>query len=302
LSGAAVPRVVARTVVATADPPPPGVPNPVHAAEGARAAGYEAPLVAGVRTYGWAVGPIVDAAGSPWLDDGWVDFRLCRPVFAGDTLTITVTAATSGWRFSVTSQSPAPQSSAPESLASQPDRVVLEGSAGMGTAPWVRELDPPPAAPGQDPPPLRPTYDLSTAPVGRPLRPLSAYVTAAAARAMVSDDLGGDTAPFSTGGRLRVHPYFLAARMAPLTRHNFTYGPTIHVRSQVQHCGPAWADQMLTVGARIVEVYERNAHAYQVLDGRVSGDGGHNLALIRHHTIFRPRGTEPPEPMRSGPG
>ena len=72
----------------------------------------------------------------------------------------------------------------------------------------------------------------------------------------------------------RLHPWFLAARMAPLTRHNFTYGPTIHVRTQIQHRGPAPAPtRRSSIGARIVEVYERKDHWYQVLDGLVVGDG-----------------------------
>ena len=97
-----------------------------------------------------------------------------------------------------------------------------------------------------------------------------------------------------------VHPWFLAARMAPLTRHNFTYGPTIHVRTQIQHCGTAIAEQEVVVGARIVDVYERKGHWYHVLDGLVVGAGGApgcpELARIRHHSIFRPRGTEPSSP------
>jgi hypothetical protein len=93
--------------------------------------------------------------------------------------------------------------------------------------------------------------------------------------------------------------------MAPLTRHNFTYGPSIHVRTQIQHRGPAWAEQDVVVGARIVEVYDRNEHWYQVLDGLVVGDGGApgcaELARIRHHSIFRPRGTVMPPPITGDP-
>ena len=76
--------------------------------------------------------------------------------------------------------------------------------------------------------------------------------------------------------------------MAPLTRHNFTYGPTIHVRSQIQNVREARSDRQIVVGAQIVEVYERKGHWYQVLDGIVTDQEG-VLATIRHHTIFRPR-------------
>ena len=89
-----------------------------------------------------------------------------------------------------------------------------------------------------------------------------------------------------------IHPFFLAGRMAPLTRHNFTYGPTIHVRSQIQHLAEPISDQDITVGAVIVDAYERNGHWYQVLDGVITGSRQPgDLTRIRHHTIFKPRGT-----------
>ena len=109
---------------------------------------------------------------------------------------------------------------------------------------------------------------------------------------MVRDDLDLD-APYYLEPNCAegyIHPYFLAGRMAPLTRHNFTYGPTIHVRSQIQHLAEAKADNEITVGAQIVDAYERNDHWYQVLDGVVSQQQ-QEIARIRHHTIFRPRGT-----------
>jgi acyl dehydratase len=98
-----------------------------------------------------------------------------------------------------------------------------------------------------------------------------------------------------------VHPWFLAARMAPLTRHNFTYGPTIHVRTQIQHRSEVAAGQQLIIGARIVSAHERNEHWYQVLDGMVSTAEGVEVARLRHTTIFRPRGTITPPPIVGDP-
>jgi len=44
------------------------------------------------------------------------------------------------------------------------------------------------------------------------------------------------------------------------------------------------------IDAQIVDAYNRNDYWYQVLDGVVSDSHG-ELAVMRHHTIFRPRGT-----------
>ena len=139
---------------------------------------------------------------------------------------------------------------------------------------------------------LKASYDLDSVPLRQPLRPLGVYVTPEAARNMVLEDLHLTAERYvePASGSRYVHPYFLAGRMAPLTRHNFTFGPTIHVRSQIQHCREARSGCEITVGAQIVDAYDRKGHWYQVLDGIVSDSQG-ELARIRHHTIFRPRGT-----------
>jgi hypothetical protein len=264
------------TVVATPDPPSKGVHNPIHDTQGADAAGYAGALVAGVRTYGWAARTITRVLGDQWLSNGWVDYRLKRPLFAGEVVTISVIPENQTWRVSCT--------------AGEDQRLVLDGTAGLGDAPWLVELSPPkPAAAGQTEPPL-PGYTLATVPLNTPLTPLGAWVTNATAQALVTDDLSMQDSRYTNSSPTPIHPYFLAGRIAPLTRHNFTYGPTIHVRSQIQHRREALSERELVVGAQIVDAYDRHDHWYQVLDGIVTDSEG-EVARIRHHTIFRPRGT-----------
>jgi hypothetical protein len=275
MAGATLDGPVIRAVTATADPPPVGIANPIHAEDGANSAGYAGALVAGVRTYGWLTEAVIEALGPEWLDDGWADVTLRRPLHAGEQVRITVSSS-----LSVS--------------ATVGQRVVLDGAVGRGPASWLADINPPEPGPALGPPAVRATYTIDTAPVGRPLRPLGAYVSAAGARRLRLDELGQTSSRVPDG---QLHPWFLAGRIAPLTRHNFTYGPTIHIRTQIQHRGRARAGQEIVVGARIVEVYERNDHWCQVLDGLVVGDGGAELARIRHHSIFRPRGTIVPPPI-----
>ena len=94
-------------------------------------------------------------------------------------------------------------------------RVVLDGEVGLGAAPWLDELDPPAPEPACDPPTRRPTYTIESAPVGQALHPLGAYVSAAGARRLRLDDLGQRSSHVPDGC---LHPWFLAGRMAPLTR------------------------------------------------------------------------------------
>ena len=65
MAGSAVEQQVIRSVVATPDPPPVGIANPIHAADGASSAGYAGALVAGVRTYGWVAETVVEVLGRP---------------------------------------------------------------------------------------------------------------------------------------------------------------------------------------------------------------------------------------------
>src|SRR4051794_2579482 len=110
---------VSRSVVATPDPPPVGIPNPIHDEDGASRAGYAGALVAGVRTYGWVAEVVADVAGAGWLDDGWADVTLRRPVFAGDLVTVVVGPSEAGTGALIVN-------------AAVGERVVLDGTAGPG--------------------------------------------------------------------------------------------------------------------------------------------------------------------------
>lgn len=278
----AEPKPATKIIVATPDPPPTGIANPIHAEDGAAGAGYRGALVAGVRTYGWVVEATLEAFGPEWLDNGWADITLRRPLFEGETVTVTVEPikqSTGGPTASV--------------AAAVGDRIVLDGTVGLGQAEWLGDIDSPTPAPAEEPPDVRPTYTIDSVPIGQPFRPLGAYLTTAAAAKLAHEDLGQTESNVPPD---RIHPWFLAARMAPLTRHNFTYGPTIHARTQIQHRGPAAVDQQVVVGAKIVDAYDRKGHWYQVLDGAVTGWAGGEpveLARVRHHTIFRPRPAQP---------
>lgn len=276
-------------VIATPDPPPRGIPNPIHGDEGAAGAGYAGALVAGVRTYGWVVEAVLGVAGDRWATDGWADVSLRRPLYAGERLAIDVQpddASPDGWSVRAT--------------AVAGDRLVLDGRVGLGRAAFAGEIEPPSWSVPADPPPLRPTYTIDSVPTRSALRPLGVTIEERAARRIALDELGQQDSAVPAG---TIHPWFLAARMAPLTRHNFTYGPTIHVRTQIQHLAAAPSGGRLTIGAQIVDRWERNEHWYQLLDGSLwvdqlgSAGAPVEVARLRHTTIFRPRGTVMPPPL-----
>ena len=80
-------------------------------------------------------------------------------------------------------------------------RVDPDVAAGTGRAPWFDEIDPPPPGPAQDPPAVRPVYDLDGVPLRRPLRPPGARGTGARARelATAAPGLGATALPGGLG-------------------------------------------------------------------------------------------------------
>ncbi len=77
--------------------------------------------------------------------------------------------------------------------------------------------------------------------------------------------------------------------MTPLLKHSFNYGPSIHVRTQVQHLAAARAGQTFTVEGKFLGAYEQNGHHVAELDGSLISETGEEVARLRHTTIFRIR-------------
>ena len=99
--------------------------NIIHSSAGAAQFGFQGALVGGVTVYSWAVPALIEALGQDWLDTGWIDFRLRRPVYPGDEITTRVTPTDSGVEFTMSKES---------------GEVCIAGSAGMGEAEFYRDL------------------------------------------------------------------------------------------------------------------------------------------------------------------
>lgn len=256
-------------MVALPEPPEVAEGNPIHGDEVAAEVGYDGALVSGVHTIGWACHAIVDTLGEGWLDHGWFDVFLRRPLYEGERITTTVTDDDG-------------------SLATTKDdgTVVLDGRVGLGDAEFRSELIRPTRL-TVEPSPAELDYLLpATAPVGTDFRPMA--VPARESPAWAKTRLGEEPGSRYLGDRPRLHPAWLAARMTALVRHSYHYGPAIHSRTRMQHLNPGWAEGTLTVGARLVRVYERKGHHYHESDCLVVADDGTTpIAAFRHNAIFR---------------
>ena len=268
------PTAVVTRKVAIADPPDTIEANPIHGAVGAARLGYAGALVAGIHTYGWATAAVLDLYGDAWLERGWGDVVLRRPVYPGDELTTTVTPLT--------------PAEATLCTAKADGTVVLDGTVGLGDAPWLGELELPTRRTAELPAPAVTLQRmlLETAPVGQDYRPMAVDATAGSVRAWVRTRLEDDDPLWHEGEHPYLHPAFLAGQMTPLFRHSYLYGPAIHVRTQIQHLTAARAGQCLTVAARLHAAYERKGHHYHESDCMVLGAEGEELMAERHTGIF----------------
>jgi acyl dehydratase len=235
--------------------------------------GFRGALVGGVTVYGWFTPVLLETLGEAWLADGWAEVDFRRPVFPGDVLTARAEKRADG---SVT-------------LAMLNNGVAsIEGTAGSGKAPWFEELAVPVIRPAEAKPGVLPILTLETAPAGEELRPMPVPYSVEEASAYASK-LQQDSSPRFNGDGCLVHPGWIAARMTPLLKHSFEYGPSIHIHSHIQHLAPARAGQNFTMVGRLLRAYEQKGHHVAELDGSLIAEDGTELARMRHTTIFRIR-------------
>lgn len=255
--------------------------NKIHSDAEAQRYGYRAALVPGVTLYAYMTQVVVPYFGADWLARGIGTVRLLRPVYEGETVicAATVRPEDSGAVLELT-------------CAREDGTLCADGSAQLPEAGAARQGADDPALPAIAPPNPLPPLTPENVPIGVPLAPLDSVITADDGRAYAdeTDDPSSwyrDASPF---GAPLVPPGVIAGRQARLLRANFTFGPSIHVASEIHHLAPAPAGARYRTGGVIREAYERKGHHYLVLDALTTADGT-PVARIRHTTIFKVRGS-----------
>ena len=251
----------------------PDISNPIHSTAVANAYGFKGPLVGGVTVWGWCVRAVMEALGDGWLDDGWAEVNFRQPVYPGDSLTIRVGGGEAARALEVTNQD---------------GEVCIRGSVDRGQHPAFPDFHRPTRLAAEPAPAELPELTLASAPCGLDLRPMALpYLLENAAR--YASEKQRDPSPPWVGEGAHIHPGWIAARMTPLLKHSYHYGPSIHTQTLVQNVAPALAGQVVTVAGHFVDAFERKGHHYAVLDGLLLSESGAELARLRHTTIFRIR-------------
>jgi len=262
--------------LAVADPPEVSAANPVHD-ESATGYGYAGGIVAGIHTYGWMVPAILDALGAGWLSHGWSEFRLPRPVYAGDELLTEVKPAPDDPSIGVMTQT-----------VVSDGRVTIEGTVGLGDASWKNEFVLPH---GRSPVPEadhRPFLGLDEIPSDLDYPAMSVPFDASDARTWMSERIHDDDPLWVEGDMPLAHPSWVLGQMTPLIRHSYRMPAGVHASGRVQHLSPFQANGAVTVAGRWGDVEVRKNKPWSTSDAVFVDSRGTEVALVRQVAVILP--------------
>jgi len=244
--------------------------NIIHSTAGAARYGYSGALVGGTTVYSWSAGALVEALGDAWLDEGWVEFQLRKPVYPDEVIITRVTANGGDVEFTMTKHT---------------GDVAVRGTAGLGVADFLTEIS---TAADRTPVPQpeeRLFITRALAPLGEDLPAMAINLSHVDAETY-ADEKASDPDPRWRGAGGRVHPGWIAQRANALLAHTWRY-TAIHASSQIQHLAPVHADQQLLVSGRLESGYERKGHEYAVIDLTITSEDGRDLVVMRQPTIYQ---------------
>jgi acyl dehydratase len=258
--------------------------NKIHDDAVARTYGFKGGLVPGVTVYAYMAAPLAAALGERWLSAGSATVALVQPLYEGEQAVASAEVTAVERRTGRVTL---------DAWVEKPNGVrCAVGSATVPTgepAPavvpdYVRdEYSPLPVPP--------PALLLDAAPAGAVLAPLVVPTSKESAReyAQMVFDFNPLFSEGSSWGPALLHPGWLLSECNTIFRRNFSFGPWIHTKSEIQYLGPALAGSTFEFHGRLLEVYEKRGHHYASVDVFCRDDAGNPVMQARHTAIFRIR-------------
>ncbi len=259
--------------------------NIIHSTAGAARFGYSGPLVGGTTIYSWSVAALVKALGDAWLDEGWVEFQLRKPVYPGEVITTRATPSPSAPQGEMSRRDRGGSPAVEFTMTKDNGDVAVRGAAGLGIADFCSEITSAANRTPQPEPTERPFITRAVAPLGGDLPAMAIDLSHVDAETY-ADEKASDSDPRWRGAEGRVHPGWIAQRANALLAHTWRY-TAIHASSQIQHLAPVHPDQRLLVSGRLASGYERKGHEYAVIDLTITSEDGRALVRMRQPTIYQ---------------
>jgi hypothetical protein len=241
--------------------------NKIHDDATARRFGFGGGLVPGVDVYGYMTHMPVARWGRAWLDRGTIECRFFKPVYDGETATVTAADAPDGIEIAVESRD--------ETCAS--GRASLPAAAAPIDLAAYREV-----AQRSE----RPPADEASLAVGSWLG-LDPYPIGRELAAQHLADLR-ESLPIYREERL-MHPAMILRACNFVLNRNVVFGPWIHVGSRICHLAAARVGATLAARAHVTANYEHKGHRFVEIDALVLADEATPIAQVAHIAIYRPR-------------
>ena len=244
--------------------------NKIHDNAVARRFGFSGGLVPGVDVYAYMAHLPVACWGRDFLEHGSLEARFLKPVYDGETATVTGAGADGDLAIEVACRG----------------ELCATGRAAMArTPPSPLDAFPETAAVAE-----RAPADATSLRVGRWLGIKPLRLTADWAARYIADVRERDPLYLDQG---LSHPGQLPRLLNWALTHNVVLGPWIHVASKLDHFAAARVGDELTVRAKVTANYEKKGHRFVELDGLVVANGTTPVARAAHTAIYRPRAAAP---------
>lgn len=244
--------------------------NKMHDDTVARRFGFTGGLVPGVDVFAYMSHAPLARWGRDFLERGHMTGRFGKPLYEGETATVTALDRDGGLDVTLESQGIV-CGNAHATLADAIERPVL--------ADFVA----PPAPPAHE---ARPPADENSYRVGAWLG-IHPFVFSAEQQAAYLDEISERNPLYAEQGIL--HPGTLLRACNWVLTHNARMGPWIHVGSALQHlaCGPVGSE--ISVRAKVLRNYENKGHKFVEIDALIVADGTTPIARVLHTAIYEPR-------------
>jgi acyl dehydratase len=241
--------------------------NKIHDDATARRFGFGGGLVPGVDVYGYMTHLPVLRWGRAWLERGSAECRFMKPVYDGDTASVTATENDGALEITVesrgavcaTGRAALPETAPARSLdefRKVPQRATRQPAdeASLAAEDWL----------GLDPYPITPEM-------------AERYLADSHESAAIYREQG------------LVHPRDILRTCNFVISRNVVLGPWIHTGSQIRHFAAVAVGSTLSVRARITGNYEHKGHRFVEVDALVLANETVPAAQITHTAIYRPR-------------
>jgi acyl-coenzyme A thioesterase PaaI-like protein len=241
--------------------------NKIHDDATARRFGFGGGLVPGVDVYGYMTHMPVARWGRAWLERGTAECRFFKPVYDGETATVTAGGSAEEIEIAVESRG---------------ERCAT-GRAALPVAP--------PAVPPLDSfrkvaqRTERPPADEASLAAGTWLG-LDPYRITPELASQHRTDLREHLPLYAAEGL--IHPALILRACNFVINRNVSLGPWIHVSSRVQHLAAARIGMCLSARGRVTANYEHKGHRFVDVDVLVLADEK-PIAHISHLAIYKPR-------------